>query len=412
MKVLLINHFPLAGSGSGTYTKNLAVQLVEQGHEVTILFPENTENYEDIPGVRLRIVFFTPEDGSPAPGGALPFNFPCFTTHPRSTKTFGELTREEFSEYIDAFKSKLQEEIDRNRPDVIHGQHVWILSSLAVDSGIPLVLTAHGTDLMGFDNWPEFRRYAQRAMDVCEAVISISKDNCMLLEERFPDSKDKVVMMRNGYDPAVFYPEALKRIDTLGAFGITEEELQNKKVVIYAGKLTQMKAVDVLLQAVKLYEKRLPSTMTIIVGDGEERTLLEEMVKELNLHSVRFLGNVDQNTLRGLYNVSDISVVPSRREAFGLVALEAMACGIPVVATNSGGLPDFVNDEVGVLVRPEDPADLADGIMTALLRTENADVKRWRDEIADYVRTQYAQDTIIHELIELYEKSIQQSQFQ
>lgn len=406
MKVLLINHFPLAGSGSGTYTKNLAVHLAERGHEVAILLPENTEEFDDVPGVRLRPVFFTPEDGSPAPDGALPFNFPCFTTHPRSTMTFGDLSDAEFSQYMDAFNSALQEEIEMNRPDVIHGQHVWVLSFLAADQGIPLVLTAHGTDLMGFDNWPELRDYAKRAMDACKAVISISKDNCVLLEERFPESKDKVVMMRNGYDPAVFYQEALDRREILGLYGVAEEEFKDKKIVIYAGKLTQMKAVDVLLQAVRLYEERLPETLTLIVGDGEEREELERLAEDLHLQSVRFFGNVDQQSLRRLYNVSDISVVPSRREAFGLVALEAMACGIPVVATNSGGLPDFVNDEVGVLVKPEDPQDLADGILTALARADGPSFPEWRGKIANYVRTQYAQDTIIHELEELYQRSI------
>ena len=407
MKVLLINHFPLAGSGSGTYTKNLAVHLAERGHEVAILLPENTEEFDEVPGVRLRPVYFTPEDGSSAPDGALPFNFPCFTTHPRSTMTFGDLSSAEFSNYMEAFNRVLQEEIEANRPDVIHGQHVWVLSSLAADQSIPLVLTAHGTDLMGFDNWPELRDYAKHAMDACRAVISISKDNCVLLEERFPESRDKVVMMRNGYDPAVFYQEALDRREILGLYGIAKEEFKDKKIVIYAGKLTQMKAVDVLLQAVRLYEDRLPETLTLIVGDGEEREELEHLAEDLRLQSVRFLGNVDQQSLRRLYNASDISVVPSRREAFGLVALEAMACGIPVVATNSGGLPDFVNDEVGVLVKPEDPQDLAEGIMNALRRADGPSFPEWRRKIANYVRTQYAQDTIIHELEELYQRSIQ-----
>ena len=87
MKILLINHFPLAGSGSGTYTKNLAVSLARLGIQVTVILPENTEDFTPVPGIRLVPVYFTPEDGSEAPEGALPFNFPCFTTHPRSTKT-------------------------------------------------------------------------------------------------------------------------------------------------------------------------------------------------------------------------------------------------------------------------------------------------------------------------------------
>ena len=202
MKILMINHFPLAGSGSGTYTKNLAVHLHALGNEVTVILPENTDQIEEVEGIRLHPVFFT-ADGDSHPGSdnsgttidnALPFNFPCFTTHPRSVQTFAGLSDEEMEMYKAAFEKAIDEEIETFQPDIIHGQHVWILPSLAVGKGVPLVLTAHGTDLMGYDKWPQFREYAEKAMEACSSVISISKDNCELIEERFPDQKDKIVM--------------------------------------------------------------------------------------------------------------------------------------------------------------------------------------------------------------------------
>lgn len=400
MKILLINHFPLAGSGSGTYTKNLAVTLAGKGHEVSIVLPENTVDYERVPGVRMIPVFFTPEDGSPAPDGALPFNFPCFTTHPRSTMNFGELTETELNAYIKAFREAIVREAEDNHPDVIHGQHVWILPALAKDLGIPLVLTAHGTDLMGYDRWPELRCFAKDAIDAAGAVITISKDNSALVEERFPEAGDKVLMMRNGYDPKVFFPEDLKRSEVLKGYGLTPEEYEGKRIVIFAGKLTDAKGVDVLLKAVKLYEKREPGTLTLVVGDGEEMEALRGLARELDLESVRFLGNVVQNALRQLYSISDVDVVPSRKEAFGLVALEAMACGLPVVASEVGGLPDFVNERVGALVPSEEPEALADAIMAVLDRLNG----NWSREIFEYANNNYAQDKIIHEVEELYEK--------
>ena len=405
MKILLINHFPLAGSGSGTYTKNLAVTLAGRGHEVSIVLPENTADYEKIPGVRLIPVYFKPEDGSPSPEGALPFNFPCFTTHPRSTLSFGDLTGDELDAYAEAFRKAIASEIDTNRPDVIHGQHVWILPSLAKDSGVPLVLTAHGTDLMGYDRWPELRSFAKDAMDAAKAVITISKDNSALVEERFPEAADKVMMMRNGYDPKVFYPEVLSRSEVLYPYGIEPCEYENRKIVIFAGKLTGAKGVDVLLRAAKLYEKQEPRTLTLIVGDGEEMGSLRALAGELGLETVRFLGNVDQGSLRRLYCISDVDLVPSRKEAFGLVALEAMACGLPVVASDVGGLPDFVNDEVGALVRAEDPEALAEAILSTLKRLNDG----WNRRIFEYANNNYAQDKIIHELEELYEAAIEKS---
>ena len=90
MRILMINHFPLEGSGSGTYTKNLATQLVKLGHEVCVVLPVNTTDIPQYEGVRLHPVFFTNTDAETPERieGALPFNFPCFTTHPVSTASF------------------------------------------------------------------------------------------------------------------------------------------------------------------------------------------------------------------------------------------------------------------------------------------------------------------------------------
>ena len=157
MKILMINHFPLAGSGSGTYTRNLAVHLRDAGHEVCIVFPENTEDYARIEGIRMHPVYFTPEDGSDAPEGAASFNFPCFTSHPRSQLTFADLDEEMMQEYTEAFQDAIMDEAAAWHPDIVHGQHVWILPYLAMDTEIPMVLTAHGTDIMGIDKWPDLR---------------------------------------------------------------------------------------------------------------------------------------------------------------------------------------------------------------------------------------------------------------
>ncbi len=415
MKILMINHFPLAGSGSGTYTRNLAVHLHQLGHEVCIVLPENTDDYSEVEGIRLHPVFFSTEKAEIVPGKdysgrsmaeALPFNFPCFTSHPRSITNFADLNEDELDLYIKAFKAAIDDEIENWKPDIIHGQHVWILPSLAIRKDIPFVLTAHGTDLMGYDKWPHLREYAEKAMEACFAVISISKDNCVLLEERFPYQKKKIVMMRNGYDPNIFYPENMTRKEILDMYDIDPKEYEGKKIVSFAGKLANFKGVDILLRAAKLYEDKEPDSLTLIVGDGDERDKLHALAKELDLKKVVFLGNVSQTQLRHLYNIADVNLVPSRREPFGLVAIEAMACGTPVIASNQGGLPDFVNDSVGGLVKPEDPEDLADKIIEVLRKTDEIDNEKWRKEIASYARNHYAQDKIIEELDELYKKAI------
>lgn len=403
MKVLLINHFPLEGSGSGTYTKNIAVELTALGHEVCIVMPENAADFPRIENVRLRPVFFTPEDGSPAPEGALPFNFPCFTTHPRSTATFTSLSESEFAQYVNAFEQMVREEVQTFAPDVIHGQHMWVLPSLAAGLGVPLVLTAHGTDLMGYEKWQQLRPYAQRAMDAASAVITISRDNRELLECIFPPHAGKAVSMRNGYNARIFHPMRIDRAELLGAYGVP---YAGERLILFAGKLTRFKGVDVALDACAHYEaeagERAP--LTVIAGDGDLREELEEQARSLGLRKLRFIGNVSQDELARLYAAADVSLVPSRREPFGLVAIEAMGCGTPVIASDEGGLPDFVNGDVGALVPPEDPQALAVAVREVLERSE-AD-PTWRERVAAYALEGYSQASIIKELVALYERCI------
>ena len=399
MRVLMINHFPLEGSGSGTYTKNLATQLVKLGHEVCVVLPVNTTDVPQYEGVRLHPVFFTNTDSvEPEPiEGALPFNFPCFTTQPVSTIAFADLVKSQMEAYLGAFKRAIDEEVRTFSPDVIHGQHVWALSALAADCGVPLVLTAHGTDLMGYDKWPGMRHFAETAMEACEKVICISADNEHLVRKAFPQYVDKIVRMRNGYNPDIFYPQELSREEVLGRYGLS---YAGQDIILFAGKMTRFKGIDVLVDAAATYEVELPNALTILAGDGEERPALEEQARRLGLSRMHFIGNVPQSELARLYNIADIDLVPSRREPFGLVAVEAMACGTPVVATNQGGLPDFVNDSVGALVNPEDADDLANGIMLTLGRALANPA--WRDDIAAYASGHYSQAVIIRELDELY----------
>ncbi len=414
MKILMLNHFPLTGSGSGTYTRNIAVQLASRGHEVRIIMPENTDHFSVPDGVTVHPVFFTDEPSSRQDvfdgrtmDTALPFNFPCFTSHPRSSVTFGDLNDEQLKMYTDVFRTVIEEELEDFRPDIIHAQHAWIMPALAAEHHVPIVITVHGTDLMGYDKWPRLRTYAKAAVDAAGAVISISKDSSRLIEARFPKDRDKIILVRNGYDPAVFRPKKLTREEVLGRYyGIEDADYKDARIVTYAGKLTWFKGVDILLEAIRLYEDREPKSLTLIIGDGDERDNLHWKAKDIRLKSVRFLDNIEQDELCRIYNVADVSLVPSRHEPFGLAAVEAMACGVPIIATNQGGLPDFVNDSVGRLVTPGDALELADRVTEVLKITANENNSKWRRKIAAYARENFAQDRIILQLENLYETVI------
>jgi glycogen(starch) synthase len=131
--------------------------------------------------------------------------------------------------------------------------------------------------------------------------------------------------------------------------------------VVFLGRLHAQKDVDVLLRAAALL--RLPAQV-VVAGDGPERGRLEELHRGLRLgRRVRFLGFVAHDRVPALLRGADVLVMPSRYEELGTALLEAMQCGLPVVATRTGGIPDVVGHEVtGLLVRPGDVAGFAAAI--------------------------------------------------
>ncbi len=394
MRILIINHFPLAGSGSGVYTMNVAKSLRNHGHEVCIIMPENTVNYEKPEGIKLHPVFFKDKEDI---DGMLPFNFPCFTTHPRSLLNFYDLTEKQTKMYIDAFKKAVDEEVREFKPDIIHGQHIWILSSLGADYDIPLVVTAHGTDLIGHNRDSKFHFYSNKAADASKKIITISENNNELVKKTFASAKNKTVMLKNGYDNNVFYPQDYDKKEVLKSLGIDK---QYKKIVSFVGKLTEIKGVDVLLKAAKQYEDE--DTLTLIAGNGELFDSLNNLAKDLGLKNVKFLGNQNHEVLRSIYNIADVSTVPSRSEAFGLVAIEALACGVPVIGTNEGGIKDIINENVGMLVEVDDVDGLANSVKSIL----SGDKKFDRKSVAKYAKDKYSQDSLITDLIKVYEECI------
>jgi len=393
MKVLMINHFPLIGSGSGTYTRNIAVHLQKKGHEVCIVLPENTAQFEEIPGIALYPVYFSYEEKI---DNALPFNFPCFTTHPRSVMTFTNLTEEQFNMYMSAFEKEVARAVREFKPDIIHGQHIWLLSWLAIKTGIPYVVTAHGTDLMGYKQGERFRKYAEETAIGAKKIITISDDNNKLVGEMFPTCADKAVYMQNGYDTDRFYPEPISREQIEERFEIKLK----KKLVLFVGKLAHFKGVDIFIEAIRLYEKAYPNEITtLIAGDGELAPALKKQASDAGLNSLYFMGHLNSTQLRELYSSTDVSVFPSRREPFGLVAIEALACGSSVIATNQGGLRDIINDDVGTLVDVEDAQGLADALRYELYYPDRAARGK---AAAKYSLDNYAQGSLMDMLIDIY----------
>lgn len=394
MKILLVNHFPLKGSGSGFYAKNIAKCLAKLGHEIYIIMPENTDEIEKMEGITIKPVFFKRDKDI---NNALPFNFPCFTTHPRSNVRFNELSDKQLKMYKDAFKKAIEEAIYHFKPDVINAQHIWILADIASKYNVPTVLTSHGTDLIGYNQWEKFHKYADEAVKNCRRIITISESNNQQVEETFNEAKGKLECIYNGFDQEIFYKENYNKGEILRQVGIDKKY---KKILLFSGKLVEVKGVDLLLKAAKTYEKE--DVLTIICGEGILRGQLENMAKELNLKNVVFIGNQSQIVLNKLYNIADATVLSSRYEGLPLAVLESLACGTPVVVTDIDSMQKFMKKEFGIMVKKENPDALAKGVIDIL----NQEQQYNSDELANYMKKNYAQDMLTKKIVEVYKKCI------
>lgn len=398
MKVLLINHFPLQGSGSGVYIANIAKSLEKKGHKTCIITPENTRNFSDIKNIKLHPVFFKYKEEIE---NQQDFNFACFDPHPRSSLLFNDMTEEQIQKYEEAFRQAIKEEIEEFKPDIIHTQHLWIISSVAAEFDIPLIITSHGSDIMGYEWWEKFHTCAHDAANKCDRIIAISNHSKEVIASIFKEDSHKIITMMNGYDERIFYRKKYSKRKILQKLGINKKY---KKIVCFSGRLTKNKGIDLLLKAAVTYEN--DDILTLIVGDGEEYKYLGKLNEELKLKNVVFVGYKDSNSLREIYNIADVCAVPSRQEAFGLVALEAIACGTPVVASNQGGIPDFVTEDVGILIEKENVEHLAESI----IKTINKEKKYNHRKIAKYAKTNYRQDILIDRLINEYEEILAENE--
>ncbi|WP_133716209.1 glycosyltransferase family 4 protein [Methylocaldum gracile] len=234
----------------------------------------------------------------------------------------------------------------------------WLLSKLAK---CPLVLIVHGIDA-----WtPTRSRLANRLARHVSAFIAVSE----LTSKRFAEwsgiDPAKGVVVPNCVDLSAFRPGP-KNAELLGRYG-----LEDRTVLLTLGRLPSFerhKGFDEVIEVLPRLAEKIPNVAYLIAGDGEDRMRLEGKVKSLGLADrVVFSGMVAESEKADHYRLADAYVMPSRGEGFGIVLLEAMACGIPVVASKLDGSREALREGLlGELVDPLDPEDIMRGILKAL----------------------------------------------
>ena len=224
--------------------------------------------------------------------------------------------------------------------------------------GLPVVITARGTDVNLIPRYAMPRRLIQGAIRDAAALIAVSASlKQVLVALGAPDAK--VTVLRNGVETGLFRPPD-DRAAARAALGLSGPAL------ISVGGLIERKGHHRTIEAMRL----LPGFELIIVGEGPERALLSGLIARFGLGDrVRLLGPRPHAELPALYGAADASVLASSREGWANVLLESMACGTPVVAADIWGNPEVVRaPQAGVIYRPNTADGVAEGVRRLFAR--------------------------------------------
>ncbi|MCC6004886.1 MAG: glycosyltransferase [Thermofilum sp.] len=285
------------------------------------------------------------------------------------------LPRSPFSLYSELLYSKhIEEHIKRLEPDLLHAHFAYpegwavYLAKVGLRQRIPLVVTLHGYDILveqsvgyGIRLSKRYEALVKKVLNAADAVIVASR---AVFDEAASLVKDlgKIHLVPNGVDTKRFNPKLN------GDIIRNRLSIEDKQIIFTVRHHSPRYGISYLLLAAKLILNKRRDAVFVIGGDGPLLDYHKNLTRRLGISShVFFTGRIPQEELPLYYAASDVVVVPSLQEAWGLVATEAMACGKPVVASRVGGLPDQVIDGYnGFLVPPRDPKALADRILYLL----------------------------------------------
>ena len=323
---------PLAAPGQGksggmnVYVRQLASALGNMGMEIDIFTREHSDvvNRIETIGPNVRVIHIAAGD-TEAHVGELYAHLPAFL------KQLNAFREEEGLEY-----------------DVVHS-HYWLSSwvgrELSQAMGVPHLVTFHTLGLIkmqsraGEVEQPERPVVEAEVMASADRIIAFSPHERDAMARLYGADAAKVSLVPCGVDLSVFRPLDQKAVrDRLG--------LNGEKILLYVGRVEPLKGLDLLVETAAQMDSE-DGVRVIVVGadvNGDrEMDRVKLLAKERDLEGqIDFVGQVDHKELPLYYNAADVCVVPSYYESFGLVALESMACGTPVVATRVGGLSTII----------------------------------------------------------------------
>jgi len=376
---------PRVVGGIARHCEGLAKALVQQNHEVhlfTLDFP-GSPNYEEMDGV--KVYRASTELGHP--------NFLTWVLL--------------FNHFLTKRMADVTQSIDF---DVMH-VHDW----LAAFSGIsfkhylkkPMVLTVHSTEVgraQGLHSPDSFSINGIEwwAMYEANRVIVCSQSMKNEICGHFNLPLDKVDVIPNAID-ATKYQTSVDRGSVRQRYGVGYGE----KLILCVGRLVPQKGIEYFIRAIPHIAKRYPEAKFIIVGEGWSRDILEAEARASGQNrKIQFTGFASDQEVISLMTSADVLVVPSVYEPFGIVALEGMATGVPVVASQVGGLSEVIeHDRTGLFVFPRSPESIAWGIDRVLSDPDHA---KWLTENAkEKLHKAYSWEAVAMKTVEVYRKVVE-----
>lgn len=312
----------------------------------------------------------------------------------------------DFSPYESALASKLVDVARYENLDLLHVHYAVPHASVAhtakqilLTKGkyLPVVTTLHGTDITLVGNDRSFRSVVEFSINKSDGVTAVSEYLKNETNAQF-DIDQEIEVIYNFIDFNRFKRKNKEHFRNLLA-------PNGESILMHTSNFRKVKRVGDTIQILKRIVEKKPAIL-LLVGDGPERPALESMARKEGLQSiVRFLGK--QEAIEELLSISDIFLLPSENESFGLAALEAMACQVPVISSNVGGLPEVNKQgETGYLCEVGDVdcmADLALGLLSNEKKLQN-----FRNNAFRHAKS-FSLDKILLQYEKFYEKVYEQS---
>lgn len=245
--------------------------------------------------------------------------------------------------------------------------------------------------------YPLYKAYEKKMLYKSDKIVCVSKTLSEVLKNEYPEIKNKFVVINNGVNPKYYYKDYKLRAKMR-----IQYNLKKDFVLLFVGSLIMKKGLQNIIEILPEIIKKNKNLRLFVVGSGNYRSNLELLVKKNNLEkNVVFIGKINSKKMVNYYNLADLLVMPSLFiETFPYTILEAMSCGLPVFASNIGGIPEIIDNNTGFLVDVNNKKQLINDLSNAI----NSNNYKIKTHCLNKIKKQYFITNMIKKYAAIYKK--------